>query len=68
MKSQGHLDDSSDNRKILMELANDVKAMLEKTHTIITGIIKNQKTGSQLWVSSRYEVIQDGGINNPPRT
>ena len=47
MKSQGHLDDSSDNRKILMELANDVKAMLEKTHTIITGTIKNQKTDRQ---------------------
>lgn len=63
---EGHLIDTPDNRKLLQELANDESAHVKKDSRGLDWNVRINDDGSQLWVSSKDGVIQNGGINNPP--
>lgn len=67
-KSEGHLEDSPGNRQLLQDLANDMKHHAGKDIHGKDWHYKELEDGSQLWVSVRNGVIQDGGLNRPPRS
>lgn len=66
-KSEGHLQNTVENQKILVDLAND------KSKYIGTDIYGNNwnvnynNSGEQIWVRYRNNVINEGGINKIPR-
>ena len=64
--AKGHLTDTPENRQTLVELANDRSFHVGKDMRGNDWHIKYNEDGSQLWVTSRNGVIQNGGINNPP--
>ncbi len=66
-KAPGHLEDTPGNRKMLQELANDSKYHKDKDSRGNDWHYKELEDGSQLWVVSRNGIIQEGGLNNPPR-
>lgn len=67
-EKSGHIPDTPDNRKLLEELAN------KKENYIGTDMYGNewysqtQSDGSQVWVTTRGGIIQNGGVNNPPKS
>lgn len=63
----GHLPDTPENRNLLLQLANDKSAHAGKDSRGLDWHICLNEDGSQTWVSSINGVIQNGGINNPPR-
>ena len=65
--AEGHLEDSPENRQLLQDLANDMKHHVGKDIHGKDRHYKEFEDGSQLWVSVRNGVIQDGGLNRPPR-
>ena len=65
--AEGHLEDSPENRQLLQDLANDMKHHAGKDIHGKDWHYKELEDGSQLWVSVRNGVIQDGGLNRPPR-
>lgn len=65
-KQEGHLEDTSINRELLVNLANDEDCHIGKDCRGLDWHIKITDDGKQLWVASRNGVIQNGGINNPP--
>lgn len=67
-KGDGHLEDTPDNRNMLHELANDVENYKGKDSRGNDWYYKNLDDGTQLWATSRNGVIQDGGLNQVPRT
>ena len=67
-KSEGHLEDSPGNKQLLQDLANDMKHHAGKDIHGNDWHYKELEDGSQLWVSVRDGVIQDGGLNSPPRS
>ena len=66
-KSEGHLEDSPGNRQLLQDLANDMKHHVGKDIHGNDWHYKELDDGSQLWVSVRNGIIQEGGLNQPPR-
>lgn len=63
----GHLANTAENQKIVVNLVNNVKNIqgLDKYgNTIYTSTMSD---GSQVWALVRNGVVQNGGINNPPR-
>ena len=66
--SPGHLLDTSENRKMLLDLANDSKYHIGKD--VSNNLDWNSKLindgKSQLWVSTKNGVVQNGGVNTPP--
>ena len=66
-KSAGHLEDNPQNRQLLQDLANDVKHHVGKDMRGNDWHYKELDDGSQLWVSVRNGIIQEGGLNQPPR-
>ena len=66
-KSEGHLEDTPENRKMLESLANDVNAHVGKDIRGNDWNIRELEDGSQLWVTSKDGVIQNGGMNRPPK-
>ena len=64
-KEAGHLPDTPENRKLLLDLANDSSAHVGKDLRGLDWNSRINEDGSQLWVSSKDGVIQNGGINNP---
>lgn len=58
---QGHLSNSSKNRKTLEKISRDSKNYIEKKHgnTVYSKIIN----GNEYWVHVRRGVIQNGGSN-----
>ena len=63
----GHISDTPENRKMLEQLANDLSAHIGKDMNGNDWNVRNLEDGSQVWVQSRYGIIQNGGINKPPR-
>lgn len=63
---EGHIPDTAENRKKLLELANNRSAHVGKDCRGNDWHIMINEDGSQTWVVSRNGVIQNGGINNPP--
>jgi len=66
-KANGHLPDTPENKKLLEELANDISAHVGKDVNGNDWNVRNLEDGSQLWVQSLNGIIQNGGINKPPR-
>ena len=62
----GHLPDTSENRKLIQNLANDERMHVGRDSRGLDWNMKMNDDGSQLWVCSKDGVIQNGGINNPP--
>lgn len=65
-EEEGHLMDTPENRDILLKLAND-----ESTHAGIDKYgndwnIRLNEDGSQYWVRSQNQVINEGGRNTNP--
>lgn len=52
-KARGHLEDSPENRRLLVELANDEKYHAGKDSRGNDWHYKNLEDGTQLWASSR---------------
>lgn len=65
--AEGHLPDTPENRRLLEELANDVDAHAGKDIHGNDWNIRDLEDGSQLWVTSKNGVIQNGGLNKPPK-
>ena len=64
----GHLPDTPENRKKLVDLANDIRCYKGTDIKGNNWHYKEIEDGSQLWVEIRDGVIQNGGINKPPRS
>jgi RHS repeat-associated protein len=64
----GHLADSAENRRLLRDLANDPSAKLGPDRFGNIWSAKTLEDGSQVWTSSRNGIIQNGGVNDMPRT
>ena len=65
--AKGHLSDTPENRKLLQDLANDERFHVDIDKRGLDWNAKMLDDGSQLWVISRNGIIQNGGINRPPR-
>lgn len=65
-KARGHLEDSPQNRQKVLDLANDSKCFGGKDSRGLDWYYRILEDGSQLWVTTRNGIIQDGGLNNPP--
>jgi hypothetical protein len=65
-KAKGHLEDSPQNRQNLLDLANNIKHYGGKDRRGLDWYYNDLGDGSQLWVTTRNGVIQDGGLNVPP--
>lgn len=65
-EAKGHLVDTPQNRKMLLELANDKSSHVGKDSRGLDWNVKLNSDGTQIWVSSRNGKIQNGGVNNPP--
>ena len=59
--------DTPENRKLLQDLANDARYHAGKDTHGNDWHFKTLEDGSQIWTSSRDGIIQEGGLNNPPR-
>ena len=65
--SPGHLLDTPENRKMLLDLANDTKYHVGKDfENGLDWHAKLNEDGSQMWVTTKNGILQNGGINNPP--
>ena len=65
--ARGQLKDTPENRRLLQELANDVHHHVGRDAHGNDWHFRELEDGSQLWTSSRNGIIQEGGLNNPPR-
>lgn len=63
----GHIPDTPDNRKKLIDLANDDKYYKGVDKLGNTWHSKKLEDGSQMWTESRSGKLNDGGINKSPR-
>ena len=65
-KSIGHLEDTPENRKLLLELSNDRQCHVGKDARGNDWHVKELPDGTQLWAISRNGILRGGGLNNPP--
>ncbi len=66
--SPGHLENTSHNRKLLTNLANDSNYFKGKDKYGNSWNIKLDKNGKQLWVQYQNGTISNGGRNDVPRS
>lgn len=64
---KGHLPDTPSNRALLLDVANDRRALLGTDQFGNIWSARTEGDGSQVWTVSRGGTIQNGGRNNPPR-
>ncbi len=64
----GHLPDTLANRQMLLETSNNAVNKLGTNRFGNDVYVSNRSDGSQIWVETRNGIIQNGGVNNPPRT
>ena len=64
----GHISDTPDNRKLLENVANKKENYMGIDKYGNEWYSQMQSDGSQVWVTTRNGTIQNGGINNPPKT
>ena len=65
---EGHLPDTPENRKMISDLANDVKYYVGKDCYGNDWHIRNNGDGTQDWVRHQNMVINEGGKNSSPIT
>ncbi len=63
----GHLPDTSQNRKLLQDIANDPKTTLGPDKHGNVWSSKNLENGTQVWTQTRKGEIINGGVNQTPR-
>lgn len=63
-EGQGHLSDTPENRRLLTELANDKKCHMGRDKYGNDWHVRNNMDGTQDWVRSRSQVINEGGRNS----
>lgn len=63
----GHLEDTTENRKLLKRLANDDTKFLGNDRYGNSWNAEVLENGFQLWVRYRKNLINEGGINTTPR-
>lgn len=66
-EDEGHLPDTPENRRLLVEWANDRSMHVGKDNRGVDWHASLNKDGTQNWVSHRDGVISDGGVNKIPR-
>lgn len=67
-KKAGHIDDTPENRSLLETVANNKQNYVGTDSYGTQWYSQTQSDGSQVWVRVRNNTIQNGGINNPPKT
>jgi len=67
-EAEGHLPDTTANRQLLTDVANDPANALGPDKFGNTWSAKTQADGTQVWVRVRNGEIINGGINQTPRT
>ncbi len=63
---KGHLPDTPENRKIISDLANDVKFYTGKDKYGNDWHVRSNEDGTQDWVRHQNMVINEGGRNSSP--
>jgi filamentous hemagglutinin len=66
-KAEGHVEDTPENRQLLLLLANDMTARLESDQYGNAWAVKVLPDGRQAWVQIRGEKIVNAGFNAVPR-
>jgi hypothetical protein len=64
----GHLPDTPANRQLLLDTGTNPSNSLGTNRFGNDVFISTRANGSQVWVETRNGIIQNGGVNNPPRT
>ena len=64
---EGHLPDTPENRKLLQDLANDSTKYKGKDKYGNDWNVRMNNDGTQDWVRSQHQVINEGGRNHTPR-
>jgi filamentous hemagglutinin len=64
---EGHIPDTTENRKLLEDVANDPKAKLATDKFGNTWHARVDAFGNQVWLQVRGDIIINGGINHPAR-
>ena len=64
----GHLPDTPANRRLLLDISTNRSNSLGANRFGNEVFVSTRADGSQVWVETRNGVIQNGGVNNPPRT
>lgn len=65
---KGHLPDTPENRKLLSDVASDIKNRLDVDSRGNEWYAKNLPDGKQVWALVRNNVIRNGGINDTIRS
>lgn len=63
-KKEGHLQDTPENRALLLRVANDPKNYIGTDANGVRWYAELLADGRQVWVSVRNGIIQNGGINS----
>lgn len=63
----GHLPDTPQNRQLLVDTSNNPANSLGANRFGNEVHVSTRPDGSQIWVETRNGIIQNGGVNNPPR-
>lgn len=63
----GHIIDTPENRKILLDVANDPTSIKGFDRHGLAWHSRDLPNGDQIWVQVRNGKIWNGGINNPPK-
>ena len=63
---KGHLPDTKENRKMLVELANDMEFHMGKDKYGNDWHVRNNANGTQDWVRHMNQTINEGGQNESP--
>lgn len=64
---EGHLLDTSENRKLLLDLANDIEYHVGNDKWGNDWNVRLNDDGTQDWVRSMSQVINEGGRNQNPK-
>lgn len=66
-RKNGHIPDTPANRKLLEDVANNEENYMGVDKYGNEWYSRIQSDGSQVWVNTRNGIIQNGGVNNPPK-
>lgn len=65
--AEGHLPDTPENQSLLLDVANNENNYIGTDSYGNRWYVQNDSNGNQIWTRVRDGIINNGGINNPPR-